>query len=281
MFQTIYMMVFFMVGCGVGGISLWLVYKTKVALLSQHIETQNQHVNQLQTTFEALSSKALRDNNASFLELAEQNFQTLQVKAKGDLDQKEQAIHNLVQPVKELLQKFDAQVQHIETKREGAYAGISQQLETLHKINSDLRHQTTSLSQAMKSTKYSGSWGEYQLRNLVEMAGMSPYCDFEEQKSNEDAKRPDLIVRLPNDRKIVVDAKAPLVSLHNAMTATSEDDKKIKLKEYSKHVRAHINGLSMKKYWDSVGGSADFVLMFLPTETMLTIALKQDPELIE
>jgi DNA recombination protein RmuC len=238
----------------------------------------------LADAFSALSAAALKSNNQAFLELAKQTLGAYQEGAKGDLEKRQQAIQELVKPIRENLEKFDAKVQDIEKARVGAYEGLTAQIRSLLEAQEQLRTQATNLVQALRSPMVRGRWGEIQLRRVVEMAGMLNHCDFYEQESAETESgrlRPDLLIRLPANKTIVVDAKAPMSSYLDAVELQDEDMRREKLVEFSGLVRSHMAALSKKAYWDQFDPSPELVVMFMPGEHFYSAALQHDPSLIE
>jgi DNA recombination protein RmuC len=239
---------------------------------------------QLANAFKALAADALRSSNTSFLELAKTHLEKFQESAKGDLEKRQTAIDELVKPVKESLVKVDAKLQEIEKSRLEAYSGLTEQVKSLRETQESLRSETTNLVQALHRPQVRGRWGEFQLRRVVELAGMMEHCDFAEQQSmnTEDGmQRPDLVVKLPGNRSIVVDAKTPLEAYLQALEAPDEEARNAKLKEHARQVRNHVVALGRKSYFEQFANSPDFVVLFLPGEVFYTAALQQDPELIE
>src|SRR5207244_2317406 len=189
-----------------------------------------------------------------------------------------------VAPIKEALGKFDLKIQSLEVAREGAYQGLVQQVSQLLDTGKQLRSETSNLVQALRSPVIRGQWGEIQLRRVVEMAGMLNYCDFVEQetlKTESGALRPDLIVKLPAGKTIVVDAKAPVSNYLDAMAATDEGERKIKLQGFARLVRDRITELGRKSYWDQFKDTPELVVMFLPGDHFYSAALQEDPGLLE
>ncbi len=235
-------------------------------------------------SFKALSAKALYSNNQSFLDLAKATLEKFQEGAKGDLDKRQQAINDLVKPVKESLDKVDSKIQELEKARTGAYESITQQVRSLLETQHQLRTETANLVKALRTPVVRGRWGEIQLKRVVEMAGMVDHCDFYEQESvnAEDGRlRPDMLVRLPAKKNIIVDAKAPLAAYLEALDAIDENERQAKMKEHARHVRNHMIALSKKSYWDQFQHTPEFVVLFLPGETFFSSALEYDPALIE
>ena len=239
---------------------------------------------ELAEKFKALSRDALKDNNQEFLNLARATLEKFQATAKGDLDQRQQAIDQLVKPLKESLEKVDGKISDIEKARAGAYAELREQVRGLATSQLQLQAETGNLVKALRTPHIRGRWGEIQLRRVVELAGMVQYCDFTEQANvtTEDGRiRPDVIVRLPGNRCIVVDAKVPFEAFYESISATDDAIRVERLKEHARLVRTHIGHLSRKSYWETVQPTPEFVLLFLPGENFYSAALEQDPKLIE
>ncbi len=234
--------------------------------------------------FKVISTDALAKNNQSFLELAKASLEAQQAVARGELEKRQQAIGELVAPVKLTLEKFDIQIQSIEKSRVDAYATLTEQVRAMAEAQVALRAETGNLVKALRAPQTRGRWGELQLKRVVEMAGMLDHCDFYEQSNvtTEDGRlRPDMIVRLPGGKNIVVDAKAPLAAYLEALEATDEEEKKRKLLDHARQVRDHLKKLGQKSYWEQFQPSPDFVVLFLPGETFYSAALEADPSLIE
>jgi DNA recombination protein RmuC len=249
----------------------------KLALLNRATE-------EFRDAFKALSADALASNNESFLRLAKATLEKSQAEAKSDLDQRQKAVENLVSPIKESLQKVDSQIQELEKARQRAYGSLTEQVRSLITTQEKLQLETGNLAKALRAPTVRGRWGEIQLRRVVEIAGMLPYCDFVEQASvtaDEKRLRPDLIVRLPGDKNVVVDAKAPLQAYLEALEAQDDDKRRTRLRDHAQHVRNHMGQLSAKAYWERLKPTPEFVVMFLPGESFFSAALEQDPSLIE
>src|SRR3954468_4631581 len=216
----------------------------------------------LSDAFSALSTNALRSNSDEFMKLAQAS----------------------VAPIKEALGKFDLKIQSLEVAREGAYQGLVQQVSQLLDTGKQLRSETSNLVQALRSPVTRGQWGEIQLRRVVEMAGMLNYCDFAEQetlRTESGLLRPDLIVKLPAGKTIVVDAKAPIAQFLDAMAVADEAERKTKLQAFARLVRDRIGELGRKSYWDQFEHTPELVVMFLPGDHFYSAALQEDPGLLE
>ncbi|HEY3130789.1 MAG TPA: DNA recombination protein RmuC [Acidobacteriota bacterium] len=287
--------VFLTVGLLLGGLSASLLFRTKAAILTERLEQQrktaesqlallNNARQELSNAFKALSAEVLESSNRSFLQLAETKLGKFHEQAQWDLEKRQQAISEMVKPVSESLQKVDSRIHEIEKARIGAYESLAQQVRSLLETENQLRSETSNLVKALRAPVVRGRWGEIQLRRVVEMAGMLNHCDFREQQSAEtdDGRlRPDLLVRLPANKNIVVDAKTPLSAYLEAIEAQDDETRKAKLKDHARQIRDRITSLSRKAYWDQFQPAPEFVILFLPGETFFSAALEQDPALIE
>jgi DNA recombination protein RmuC len=239
---------------------------------------------QLSDTFQALSADALARNNQVFLDLAKSTLAQTQESARGDLEKRQQAIVELVTPVRASLEKVDSKIQELEKARAGAYAALNEQVRSLVETQQQLRSETGRLVTALRTPGVRGHWGEMQLRRVVEMAGMLDHCDFFSQatlQSEEGRLRPDLLVRLPAGKTIVVDAKTPLDAYLQAVEASDEPIRKARLADHARQVRAHMTALARKSYWEQFDHAPEFAVMFLPGECFFSAALENDPSLIE
>ena len=238
----------------------------------------------LEDAFAGLAARALAANNDSFLALARQAFETLQATATGDLDQRRQAIEALLVPMRDQLGRYEQGIAELERSRQQAYGTLTEQVRSLLTSQEKLQLETGRLVTALRRPEVRGNWGEVQLRRAVEFAGMLEYVDFQQQRSvdtEEGRLRPDMVVRLPGDKLVVVDAKVPLDAYLAAVEAAGDDERKAALVRHARQVRTHLGRLSEKRYWDQFEQAPDFVVLFLPGESIFSAALEQDPALIE
>ncbi|HKP16902.1 MAG TPA: DNA recombination protein RmuC [Gaiellaceae bacterium] len=246
----------FLVGALLGGVAVWLV-------LRERLRAHRRTADELTTTFTALSAEALHRNNDSFLQLA-----STQLK-----------------PIAEKLKAFDEATQQLDRERQRAYGTLTAQVKALAEGQERLRIETGSLRTALRAPHVRGRWGEIQLRRVVELAGMLAHCDFDEQKTATDADghvlRPDLVVKLPGGKRVVVDAKAPLAAYLDALEAEDEHERRAHLQIHARQVRDHITKLGAKRYWLQFEPAPEFVIMFLPDETFFRVACEADADLLE
>lgn len=237
-------------------------------------------------TFKALSHDVLRENNQSFLTLAQEKLGALHQAGQSELELKQKAIGDLLKPLQESLFKVDSRIGEIEKARIVAYSALDTQLRALLETHLPVLHEETAkLVKALRQPTARGRWGEVQLQRVVEMAGMLEHCDFSQQVSITDAEekrqRPDMIVRLPGGKQVVVDAKAPLAAYLEAMEAKDEDSRKARLEQHAQQIKKHIQNLGQKSYWEQFQPTPEFAVLFLPGESFLSAAFLEDPSLLE
>ncbi len=252
--------------------------------LNEKVELLEKAEVQLKESFTALSADALKSNNQSFLELAKATLEKFQEGAKGDLSKRQEAIRNLVKPLEESLGRVGKSIQEMEEKRKEAYGGIREQVHSLLQAQQALQAETGNLVKALRAPQVRGKWGEMQLRRSVELAGMLNHVDFTEQDTvslEAGSQRPDMLIHMPNGRKVVVDAKAPLAAYLDAIEAKDVDKQVGYLVQHSRQIRDHLKKLGTKQYWEQFDDTPEFVVLFLPGETFFSAALEQDPGLIE
>lgn len=239
---------------------------------------------QLAGTFTTLAGEALRHNSAEFLRLAQENLKQFQIQAQGDLAQREKAVEHLVRPIREALEKTEKQIQAMEKTRAEAYGSLYQQIASMGETQRLLQAETRNLVQALRRPEVRGQWGEMTLKRLAELAGMVAYCDFfeQEQVNGEEGRlRPDMVVRMPDSREIVVDAKTPLDAYLAAIEAEDENRRQQELDRHARQVRERVRELAAKGYWQQFKNAPDFVVLFIPGEQFLSAALERDHRLLE
>jgi DNA recombination protein RmuC len=254
------------------------------ALGQERLATLADAQERLGASFKALSAEALQSSMGQLAELAKAQLQTAQAEAKGDLDQRRQAVEQLVAPLREQLARVDTQLKSLDQERRESRGRLEAQLRSLAETGEKLRSETGALVTALRKPNARGQWGQMQLRNVVELAGMVRYCDFSEQASfagDEATLRPDLVVRLPGGKHVVVDAKAPLQGVLDAYEARDEEERQRHLRDHARLLRKHVKLLADKAYWAEIESAPDMVVMFLPGEHLYGAALECDPTLIE
>ena len=238
----------------------------------------------LTQAFADISNRSLQANSDTFLKLAEQNLGSQQEKVKRELSEREKAVEDLVKPIRDALESSHKQIAALEKARSEAYGSIRSQLEEMQLNQKSLTQETQNLVKALRRPEVRGRWGEITLRRLVELAGMVEHCDFIEQAhsvSDGQVIRPDMIVKMPDDRHLVVDVKTPLDAYLEAVEAQDDAQRKLGLERHAKNVRAHIRMLSTKAYWEQFEQSPEFVILFIPGDQFLSAALAEEPDLIE
>ena len=246
-----------------------------------HEEKQQQH---LRDSFAALSGQALKNNTDEFLKLARENFSQQQINAESRLDQKQHAFADMLTPIKDILQQTDQQLKKLEADRQQSYGSISQFLQNMSDTQNELQQETRNLVQALRRPEVRGQWGELTLKRLVELAGLVEHCDFFQQtqrNTDEGILRPDMIIRMPDQRDIVVDAKTPLDAYLNAIEQKTDAGRKTQLIRHAKQLRERVKELSKKSYWAQFDNTPDLVVLFIPGDQFLSAALEQDHSLLE
>lgn len=238
----------------------------------------------MKDAFRALSADALKTNTEQFAAFARQSLEQQQEGARHELEKRQQAINELVKPLSESLGKVDERINSLEKARENAYGALTEQLRMLGESQQRLQMETGNLVKALRAPQVRGRWGEVQLQRVVEMADMLEHCDFVQQESTTTETgrlRPDMLVRLPNRKQIVIDAKVPLDGYMDALEKETEEEKALCLARHAAQVRAHLGLLGQKKYHDQFDPAPEFVVMFLPSESFFSAALMQDPKLLD
>jgi DNA recombination protein RmuC len=250
----------------------------------ERLSTLTEAQERLAETFKALSADALQSNMQQLSQMARTQLQSVQAEAKGDLEKRQHAVEELVAPLKEQLGRVDAKLLSLDQERRESRGRLESQLRTLTETGEKLRTETGALVTALRKPNARGRWGQMQLRNVVELAGMVRHCDFVEQSSlasDDSVLRPDLIVSLPGGKHVVVDAKAPLQGILDAYEARDEEERERHLRDHGRLLRKHVKSLADKAYWEGLDSTPDFVVMFLPGEHLYGAALEADPALIE
>ena len=250
----------------------------------EKIEFLQSAEDRLMNSFKSTAAEALELSHRAFNQFAETHFRNWQAQADQTFSTKNEAFETLLKPLKVSLEAVDGKIYQLEKAREGAYQSLTEQVRNLLDHQVRLEDQTRKLSQALRTPHVRGQWGEIQLRRLVELAGMMEHVDFTEQSllgTETKRLRPDMVISMPNGRSIAIDSKVPLESYLNAMDADDELAKKAALIKHARHVRDRISELSHKNYWKDLPSSPEFVILFLPAESLLSAAFAEDPSLLE
>jgi len=246
---------------------------------------RNEDVQALKDSFAALAADALHKNNSVFVELAKEKLGEQQKEAATDLEMRKQAVEDLLLPVKASLDKLGDETNALELKRENAYATVLTEIGNIKQTHELLRGETNQLVSALRDSGTRGAWGGLQLKRCIEFAGMVQYCSFELEKfvrlDSGESQRPDCVVKLPNNRTIIIDAKTPMDAFLQAIEATDPEERRRQLYRHATQVRTHLDVLETKAYWKQFPDSPDFVICFLPKEALFSAALEADPTLIE
>lgn len=291
MAETGYVVLSLLIAFGAGAVGWLLAHaraQRRLAALETTLDLERKNAAErergLDKTFAALSAEALKSNNETFLQLAQETLKQFHVQAKGDLEQKEKAVEGLVRPIREALQKTEQQIRAMEQERQTAYGALRQHLETLAQTQQQLQGETRNLVQALRRPEVRGQWGEMTLKRLAELAGMVEYCDFYEQeqvRAGDGMLRPDMIVRMPDGREIVVDVKTPLDAYLSAAEAVDDALRAKHLEHHARKVRERVRELAGKAYWNQFKQAPDFVVLFIPGDQFLSAALDLDRALLE
>ena len=252
--------------------------------LDSERKSHSDRIDELDNKFKGIASEVLNTNSENILKLMSERFAGEQEKAGSQLMENQKNFEILVQPLKDDLKRFQKQVDDLEKNRLSAYEQVTQQIKNLTQSEAELKTETSRLVQALRRPSTRGRWGEYQLRNVLEMTGMLEHVDFIEQETldGEDSRsRPDVIVHMPGNKSVVIDAKTPLDAYLNLHEAQDDEKQKQFAADHARQVRSHVNSLASKRYWDSLPVSPDFVVMFIPGEALYSVAFEQDPELFE
>jgi len=253
-------------------------------VLEEKTRTFEQARQQFESTFKSLASDVLKSNSSEFLKLAETNFKVLHNQASGQLEQREKAVESMVKPIREALDKTDQHIRRMEKDREAAFGSLTQHLKFMAQAQEQLQGETRNLVKALRRPEVRGQWGEMTLKRLAELAGMVEHCDFDQQRSvttDSGKQRPDMVVRMPGGREIIVDAKAPMDAYLGAVEAQDDTTRAAEIQRHARNVRDRVRELSSKGYWQQFPQSPDFVVLFIPGDQFLSAALEIDPKLLE
>jgi len=252
--------------------------------LAEQKRILDEAASRLSDAFKALSADALKSNNQAFLDLAKQALNSVTAEATGDIGKRQEAIDALIRPLQEMLKRHEQLAREIEEKRQVAYGGVEAQLTALRATQEQLHQETGQLVAALRTPRVRGRWGEMTLHRTVELAGMVEHCDYIEQvtvESENGRLRPDMVVKLPADREIVVDSKVPLDGYLDALAAPTDEERRQALEHHAQQVRTHLNQLATKSYWEQFTHAPEFVVMFIPGEAFFAAAVEFDHTLIE
>lgn len=269
--------VWFVVGTLVGAAIVGLWMRARVVELQTARQASDAAASKLGETFQSLADAALRSNQGAFLDAARATLETVRAEMTGDLAQKQTAIEGVVKPLGDSLLKLESQVRELDRERQKIFGSLGEQIHALAK-------ETGALSTALRSPQARGRWGEVTLRRVAELAGMVSRCDFVEQDTRETANgriRPDMVVRLPGERSLIVDAKVPLTAYLEAVTAADEPLRRSAMQRHAQQVAEHVKQLSTKQYWAQFQPSPEMVVLFLPGDHFLSAALESKPDLVE
>jgi DNA recombination protein RmuC len=251
---------------------------------SQSHQQQSEQVieEKLKNLFNQSAQESILKNHSTFIDMAKTTFEHVYTQQKNDFDNKHVALKNLLDPMNKALSSMDLKLKELEKERVVAYVDLTTQVKGLLESQKDLRNETSNLIKALRSPTTRGQWGELQLKRVVELAGMIERCDFVQQETSDTSRlRPDMIIHLPGKKQVIVDAKTPLSSYLKAIDSQTDEERQRFLNEHALHVKSHIKQLSQKSYWEQFENSPEFVIMFIPSESLFSAALEKDPSLIE
>lgn len=258
--------------------------KTERATFEARLDELGVIHTRMKDAFASLSAEALKSTNENFLQLAKRELEGVRSVSQRDLDDKQTAFAALISPIREGLAKYDTKLEQLAKDRDETFGLLTGQLRRVEQASQDLGQQTQLLSRALRSPTVRGRWGEMQLRRVIEVAGMLEHCDFDAQPRVDDGDqyvRPDVVVKLPGNRAVAVDAKVPLTAYLESLEEATDEGRKAKLKLHALQLRNHSNALGKKQYWDKLEQSPEFVVLFLPGEVFFSAALEFDPLLLE
>jgi DNA recombination protein RmuC len=271
-------------GATLGGLVLALWMRGRLAwvetarrVAESKLAAAESTANKIEEKFQALADAALRSNQGAFLEAARESLETVRAELSGDLEERHTAIEGAIQPLAAMLSRLESQVSDLENAREQALGSLQEQLESLAK-------ETATLSGALRAPQVHGRWSEVTLRRIAELAGMVNHCDFVEPESrdgDDGLLSPDMIVKLPGGRLVVVDAKVPLDAYLEAASAAGESERRAALERHSQQLLAHVDLLSSKQYWSRLPGVPEMVVLFIPGDQFFSAALEHNPAMIE
>jgi DNA recombination protein RmuC len=282
--MTVLLLSFFLAGGIIGWLITRLIYASKLAAAREQSARAAEIRAEMADTFTALSARSMQENAKAFLDLAGQTFARHMESAEHGLENREKAVRDLVRPIAETLEKYDLQVRSMEMARQKAYGELSEQVVSLNRSQNELQRETAKLVNALRQPHVRGRWGEITLRRVVELAGMQNRCDFFEQqtaRTEGGVTRPDMIIHLPGDRRIIVDAKVSIAAYLDAAETASSDESEAFMEQHARQVQTHIQRLALKEYWTQFTPTPEFVVLFMPGENFFSAALSKAPGLIE
>ncbi|KII00633.1 recombinase RmuC [Streptomonospora alba] len=277
-----------LVGIAIGAVLGWMLARGRLAEARAHAGAADERAayieDRLGERFRSLSAEALDETNRRFMEMAEGRLRAVGAETGKDVEERRAAVEQLVSPLKDTLSRVETQLREVDAGRRAAHAELAQQVDQVRQGSERLRDQTQSLVSALRRPEARGRWGELQLRRVAELAGMSSYCDFDEQagaNTDNGRLRPDMVVRLAGGKNIVVDSKVSLAAYLEAVETDDADTRAERLRAHSKQLRSHVDQLSAKSYWAAFTPAPEFVVLFVPGEAFLAPALEHDPQLLE